>query len=140
MRIIHQDKLLTFVYLCALFYLTKLFENNYNLSIAMQEPVSNKNEINIELSEEIAEGVYANLSIISHSDAEFILDFIRMVPNVPKAKVKSRIIMTPQQTKRLLQALSENVKRYEAANGTIQDNSSNGIPFPMNFNTPKGQA
>ncbi len=106
----------------------------------MQEPTANNKELSIELSEEIAEGVYANLSIISHSDAEFILDFIRMVPNVPKAKVKSRIIMSPQQTKRLLQALGENVKRYEAANGVIQDNHPNSIPFPMNFNTPKGQA
>lgn len=106
----------------------------------MQEQDNNNNEISIELTEEIAEGIYANLSIISHSDAEFILDFIRMVPNVPKAKVKSRIIMSPQQTKRLLQALSENVKRYEATNGTIKDNQAHDIPFPMNFNTPKGQA
>jgi len=97
-------------------------------------------EISIELSEEIAEGIYANLSIISHSNAEFVLDFIRLVPNVPKAKVKSRVIMTPQQTKRLMLALRENIKRYEAANGPIKDVENHNIPFPMNFNTPKGQA
>lgn len=96
-------------------------------------------EINIELSEEVAEGVYTNLSIISHSNAEFILDFIRLMPNVPKAKVKSRIIMTPQQAKRLMQALGENVRRYEAAHGTIKHTDAPPA-FPMNFNTPKGQA
>ena len=106
----------------------------------MSDHPPKQNEINIELSEEIAEGVYANLSIISHSNSEFILDFIRLVPNVPKAKVKSRVIMTPQQTKRLMFALQENVKRYEAANGTIKDVDMNKTPFPMNFNTPKGQA
>jgi len=106
----------------------------------MNDHPPKQNEINIELSEEIAEGVYANLSIISHSNSEFVLDFIRLVPNVPKAKVKSRVIMTPQQTKRLMFALQENVKRYEAANGTIKDVDMNANPFPMNFNTPKGQA
>ena len=100
---------------------------------------NNPNEINIELSEEIAEGVYANLSIIAHSNSEFIFDFIRMVPNVPKAKVKSRIIMTPQQAKRLLMALNDNIKKYENAFGTIKD-ADMTPPFPMNFNTPKGQA
>ena len=105
----------------------------------MSEKKQNPNEISIELPEEIAEGVYANLSIISHSNTEFILDFIRLVPNVPKAKVKSRVIMSPQQTKRLLQALRENIKRYEATNGIIKEDM-NTMPYPMNFNTPKGQA
>ena len=68
------------------------------------------NQINIELPEEIAEGIYSNLAIISHSPTEFIVDFIRMVPNVPKAKVKSRLILTPEHAKRLLSALSDNVK------------------------------
>ena len=104
----------------------------------MSDNKKQPNEISIELPEEIAEGVYANLSIISHSNTEFVLDFIRLVPNVPKAKVKSRIIMTPQQTKRLMQALRENVKRYEATNGPIKESDS--MPNPMNFNAPKGQA
>ena len=104
----------------------------------MSDNKKQPNEISIELPEEIAEGVYANLSIISHSNTDFVLDFIRLVPNVPKAKVKSRIIMTPQQTKRLMQALRENVKRYEATNGPIKESDS--MPYPMNFNAPKGQA
>ncbi len=97
------------------------------------------NQINIELPEEVAEGTYANLAVISHSHAEFIIDFIRLVPNVPKAKVKSRIILTPQHTKRLMNALIENVRKFEAQNGTIKDLESPHIP-PMNFNTPPGQA
>ncbi len=105
----------------------------------MSEENKNSTEISIELPEEIAEGVYVNLSVISHSNAEFILDFIRMVPNVPQAKVKSRILMTPQQTKRLMLALNENIRRYEAAYGTIQNVDSAMPPFPMNIK-PKGQA
>lgn len=104
----------------------------------MQDNNQKRQEINIELPEEVAEGVYTNLAIISHSNSEFIFDFVRMVPNVPKAKVKSRVVMTPQNAKRLMMALRENVKRFEAANGVIQEG---GAPqFPMNFNTPKGQA
>lgn len=95
-------------------------------------------EINIELSEEMAEGHYVNLSIISHSNAEFVFDFIRLMPNVPKAKVKSRVVMTPQQAKRLMFALQENIKRFEAAHGQIKETDI--VPFPMNFNTPTGQA
>ncbi len=106
----------------------------------MSDNQKKPNEINIELPEEIAEGVYANLSIISHSNSEFILDFIRLVPNVPQAKVKSRIIMTPQQVKRLSMALTENVKRFESAFGVIKDIEMGQPNFPMNFNTPKGQA
>ena len=72
------------------------------------------NQINIELPEDIAEGVYSNLAIISHSNTEFVVDFIRMMPNVPQAKVKSRIILTPEHAKRLMNALIDNVKRFEA--------------------------
>jgi hypothetical protein len=97
------------------------------------------NNINIELTEEIAEGVYSNLAIISHSHSEFVLDFVRMMPNVPKAKVKSRVILTPSHAKRLLKALMDNVKKYEAQFGTIQDPEPPAMP-PMNFNTPKAQA
>ena len=100
--------------------------------------VENKNQLNIELSEEVAEGVYANLGIISHSTSEFVIDFVRIMPNMPKAKVKSRIILTPQHAKRLLKALADNVNKFEAQHGRIKDN--NTPPFPMNFNTPKAQA
>jgi hypothetical protein len=95
--------------------------------------------LNIELSEEVAEGVYSNLAIISHSPSEFVVDFIRMVPNVPKAKVKSRIVLTPQHAKRFLAALADNVTRYEAQFGKIHEPDNNPYPH-MNFNTPKAQA
>jgi hypothetical protein len=94
--------------------------------------------INIEISEETAEGIYANLAIISHSNAEFVVDFIRMMPNVPKAKVKSRIILTPQHAKRLLLALKENVQKYEMQFGKIEDMETQ--PPAMNFGTPTAQA
>ena len=97
-------------------------------------------EINIELPEDIAEGIYSNLAIITHSHSEFVLDFVRIVPNVAQAKVKSRIILTPQHAKRLMAAMNDNIRRYEEAYGTIQDTNSGGTPFPMNFNTPTGQA
>lgn len=77
--------------------------------------------INIEISEETSEGIYSNLAIISHSNAEFVVDFIRLMPNVPKAKVKARIIITPQHAKRLLAALKENVQKYEMQFGKIDD-------------------
>ena len=98
------------------------------------------NEINIELPEEIAEGIYSNLAIITHSHSEFVIDFVRIVPNVAQAKVKSRLILTPQHAKRLMLALRDNIRRYEEAFGTIQDIEGGAPPFPMNFNTPTGQA
>jgi len=95
-------------------------------------------EINIELSEEVADGVYSNLAIITHSNSEFIVDFIRMMPGVPKAKVKSRIILTPQHAKRLMHALIENVRKFESINGEIKD-ADGGMSMPMNFG-PNAQA
>lgn len=97
-----------------------------------------KNQLNIELSEEIAEGIYSNLAIISHSQTEFIVDFIRIVPNVPKAKVKSRVVLTPTHAKKLLQALADNVKKYEAQFGKIASQKEPPFP-PINF-TPTAQA
>lgn len=96
------------------------------------------NQLNIELPEEVAEGIYSNLAIISHSNSEFVVDFIRLVPNVPKAKVKSRIILTPQHAKRLMRAMVDNVKKFEAQHGIIEE-ADPGYPS-MNFNTPKAQA
>lgn len=95
-------------------------------------------QLNIDLPEEIAEGTYSNLAIISHSNSEFVVDFIRMMPNVPKAKVKSRIVLTPTHAKRLLLALNDNVKKYEAQFGKIQDTKQQ-MPN-MNFTTPTAQA
>ena len=83
------------------------------------------NQLEIELSEEIAQGTYSNLAIISHSSSEFVLDFIRVVPGIPKAKVKSRIILTPDHAKRLLAALEENIEKFEKMNGTVSINNEN---------------
>lgn len=74
------------------------------------EEQQNENQLNIELSEEIAEGIFSNLAIITHSNTEFVLDFIRVMPGIPKAKVKSRIILTPEHAKRLLSALEDNIQ------------------------------
>lgn len=110
-----------------------------NKNISMSEQTKNPNEINIELSEKISEGIYSNLAIISHSHSEFVLDFIRLMPNVPKAKVKSRIILTPQHAKRLMKAISENLTKFENQYGIIQDPEPPSFP-PMSFNTPTAQA
>ena len=107
--------------------------------MADQKKGKGNNQINIELPEEIAEGVYSNLAIISHSNSEFIIDFIRMVPNVPKAKVKTRVIITPQHAKRLLKALNDNVKKFEAQHGKIGDQEQPMFPT-MGFVTPKAEA
>lgn len=77
------------------------------------------NQIQIELPEEIAEGTYSNLAVIAHSSSEFVIDFVRVMPGVPKAKVQSRIILTPEHAKRLLYALNDNIQRFESQNGII---------------------
>lgn len=99
---------------------------------------TNNNQLDIELSDEIAEGIYSNLAIISHSNSEFVVDFIRMMPGVPKAKVKSRIVLTPQHAKRLMHALAENIQKFEEHFGEIE--SAEHPPFPMNFGGPIAQA
>ncbi len=104
----------------------------------MSQKKEDSKQLNIELPEEIAEGVYSNLAIISHSQSEFVVDFIRMMPNVPKAKVKSRVVLTPQHAKRLMRALADNIKKFEGQFGQIDEPEV--PPFPMNFNTPKAQA
>lgn len=97
-------------------------------------------QIDIELSEEIAEGTYANLAIITHSNSEFIVDFVKILPGIPKGKVKSRIILTPTHTKRLLEALKENVKKFEENFGKIDQNDNTHTGFPINFGGMTGQA
>jgi hypothetical protein len=99
---------------------------------------NNQNQINIELPDDIAEGEYANLAIITHSNQEFVVDFVRMAPGVNKAKVKSRIILSPQHAKRLTAALAENVKKFEQMHGEIKDFDQ--ISLPLNFGTPTTQA
>ena len=92
------------------------------------------NQLNIQLSEEVAEGTYSNLAIISHSTSEFVVDFIRIMPGTPKANVKSRIILSPVHAKRLLFALQENVAKYEAQHGKIKIPDNPFVPpVPMGF-------
>lgn len=97
-----------------------------------------QNQINIELPEDIAEGTYSNLAIITHSNSEFVIDFIKMLPGLTKAKVKSRIVLTPQHAKRLLSALKENIAKFETAHGNIK--VSEMTAFPMNFGGPVPEA
>ena len=96
-----------------------------------------KNNINIELDEKVAEGTYANLAIINHSASEFVVDFVAMMPGVPKAKVKSRIILTPQHAKRFVKALADNIRKFEKTHGEIKEFDQPQVP--MNFG-PTGQA
>ncbi|ALU75452.1 DUF3467 domain-containing protein [Tenacibaculum finnmarkense genomovar finnmarkense] len=95
-------------------------------------------QLNIELDQDIAEGTYSNLAIINHSVSEFIVDFINIMPGIPKPKVKSRIILTPQHAKRLAKALVENVQKFEQTNGEIKDYEQ--VPIPMNFGGTTGEA
>ena len=105
--------------------------------IMPDQPAPN-NQLNIEISEEVAEGEYANLAIITHSHAEFVIDFVNVMPGTPKSKVKSRIILTPQHAKRFMKALTDNLNRFEVANGKIQDLEE--VQLPMNFGGPTAQA
>ncbi|WP_339702888.1 DUF3467 domain-containing protein [uncultured Marixanthomonas sp.] len=96
-----------------------------------------KGQINIELDENVAQGIYSNLAIINHSQSEFILDFVSIMPGVPKSKVKSRIILTPQHAKRLLRALNDNIQRFEKAHGKVKEQEQ--PTMPLNFG-PTGEA
>ena len=77
----------------------------------------NPNQLNIELTEEVAEGVYSNLAIITHSNAEFVLDFVQVMPGTPKAKVKTRVLLTPQHAKRFMKAMVDNIQKFESRCG-----------------------
>jgi len=100
---------------------------------------SNPNQINIELTEEIAEGIYSNLAMIAHSNSEFVIDFIRLMPGVPKAKVKSRIVITPEHALRLLNALKDNVEKFQKTFGPIKQ-TEEAPKFPINFGGTIGEA
>ena len=99
----------------------------------------NNNQLNIELSEEVADGTYSNLAIITHSSSEFVIDFVRIMPGVPKAKVKSRILLTPQHAKRLMMALNDNITRFEESFGEVTIDQ-NFLDMPMHFGGPTAQA
>jgi hypothetical protein len=106
--------------------------------ISDQEQPQDPNQLQVELSEDIAEGVFCNLAMIAHSNGEFVLDFIRVMPGLPKAKVKSRVVVTPEHALRLLNALQDNISRYEDAFGPIKRDDLTQIPF--NFGGQIGQA
>lgn len=94
-------------------------------------------QLNIAIDENTADGIYSNLAIINHSTSEFIVDFITVMPGAPKARVKSRVILTHEHAKRFHKALGENIQRFENANGTIETNDP--PPIPLNFG-PTGEA
>ncbi|HLW14212.1 MAG TPA: DUF3467 domain-containing protein [Flavobacteriaceae bacterium] len=97
----------------------------------------NQGKINIQLDDQVAEGIYCNLAIINHSVSEFVVDFVKVMPGVPKSKVKSRIILTPQHAKRFLKALNDNVVRFEKKHGEIKDFEQPSIPLSFG---PTGEA
>lgn len=100
---------------------------SFFFSIKTMENSNNKQQFSIDLPADIAEGTYSNLAVISHSNKEFIIDFIRVMPGMPKGKVKSRIILTPEHAKNLFNALQDNIKKFEQVNGPIKETSD----FPI---------
>lgn len=101
------------------------------------EESNTENQFQIELNEDVAQGVYSNFTVITHSSSEVILDFVRVLPGIPKAEVKSRVILAPEHAKRLLLALQDNIRKYEAKFGTIQLFNESSLP-PIS--TLKGEA
>ncbi|UYW00535.1 DUF3467 domain-containing protein [Flavobacterium agricola] len=100
--------------------------------------VTQNNQISIELDEKTADGTYANLVVINHSNSEFVFDFVNIMPGAPKAKVKSRIILAPQHAQRLLTALTDNIQKYESINGPIKEGGVTNVS-PYNLG-PSGDA
>lgn len=98
----------------------------------------NQKQLEIELTEQEANGTYTNLAMITHSPSEFVIDFIAVMPGVPKARVVKRLILTPDHAKRLMNALQDNVRKYEDQFGTI--NAKDRPEFPMNFRGPIPEA
>ena len=103
----------------------------------MKKDKARENNINIELDESIAQGLYSNLVIVNHSPTEFVLDFINVMPGAPKAKVRSRIILTPDHTKKFINALGENLNKYEKSFGKIKNFQKEVVPISFG---PKGEA
>lgn len=105
----------------------------------MDQQTPGQEEIRIDLSEDVAQGIYSNLVVVTHSPTEFVVDFVRMMPGTPSAKVKSRIILTPEHAKRFMRTLQDNIKKYESMHGEIVDplQKMEGV-LPINFggNTP----
>jgi hypothetical protein len=113
----------------------------------MENEKNNPNQLQIELSNEVAQGTYANLAIITHSSSEFIVDFVRVMPGLPKAGVQSRIVLTPEHAKRLMYALQDNVAKFERNFGPIrmpEEKAGQATPDGKTFIPPmsgfKGEA
>lgn len=105
----------------------------------MDNNTPNNGQLQIELPQDVAQGQYANFAIITHSSSDFVLDFARILPGVPKAMVKSRVILAPEHAKRLLIALQGNINGYEREFGPIRlPQAEKGTIAP--FNVPKGEA
>lgn len=119
------------LYICA-----KLQKQTINMDNNPNQP---KGQLQIDLPQDVAQGEYANFAVITHSSSDFVLDFARMLPGVPKMQVKSRVILAPEHAKRLLMALQENIMRYEREFGKIQiPNQGERTIAP--FNIGKGEA
>lgn len=103
---------------------------------SQKQPQKPSQQINIELTPEQAEGIYSNLALITHSGAEFVFDFTRILPGVPKTKVYARIVMTPQHAKSLLKALEENIGKYESQYGEIKIHGTPGANKHFGFQPP----
>ncbi len=106
----------------------------------MDEKQKKSQKLEIELSKEEASGTYSNLVMITHSSSEFIFDFVSVMPGVPKAKVQKRMVLAPEHAKRLANALNDNIKRYEEANGTINLKGKQEEPPPINYRGPLPEA
>lgn len=118
----------------------RISKTNIEIKMAKQQQ-QDENQLNVELTEEMAEGEYVNLAMIAHSQSEFVIDFIKMMPGIPKARVKSRVILTPDHVYRLMNALKENIQKYEEVYGVIsEDQNQIGFQFPMNYRGPIGEA
>ncbi len=117
-------------------------ENDQNEGEGQQSDQNQQNQLNIELPEDVAEGIYSNLAIITHSHSEFVLDFIRVLPGTPKSKVKARVLLTPHHAKKLQKALDDNLSKYEATHGSIEEppEAPDEGGIPMNFGGPTAKA
>ncbi len=99
-----------------------------------------KKQLEIELTKEESTGTYSNLVMITHSPSEFILDFIAVMPGLPKGKVVKRLVLTPDHAKRLMNALNDNVQRFEKQHGTIKVDNNNRPDMPFNYRGPLPEA
>ena len=117
------------------------FQSTITLKPVAMAQEEKKKKLNIDLPEELASGTYSNLAVITHSPVEFVVDFAQVMPGMNQAQVRSRIILAPHHAKRLLHALSENVKRFEQQQGPIQPPKGNQDPaMPLTFSGPQGEA